>query len=363
MSGALSTRARVVLGSLGLIAALAAVLVVRHSRHVRARPTKIRREHPHFALTVTAEHFLRGNVHTHSTRSDGTEPLEAMVGWYRDHGYAFLAMTEHGLRLDPAELAPLSSPGFVVIPGEEVTDSWADHPLHVNALCARATVPDKARFDRAEEGLAAMLAAIRAQGGVPLVNHPNYGWSLEAGDIERGASGRYLLEIWSGLPGVHSGGDGSHPSEEAIWSDVLESGADAIPAAVDDAHGLHEGQGGSDALPGRGWIETFGDEIAVPSICAALAEGRLIASNGPALARLAVQGDTFLVGTGDAAATVAFLDEQGTVLAREAAAASPLRGGVHEVTYRLTGYEDLVRATITDAAGHQAWTPAYRVTD
>jgi hypothetical protein len=208
-----------------------------------------------------------------------------------------------------------------------------------------------------------MLSAIRSWGGVPLINHPNYEWSLRADDIARGGTGRYLLEVWSGLPGTHAAGDAAHPSEQAIWSDVLASGGDAVPVAVDDAHGLHEGPGGSDALPGRGWIEVFGDELSESAICEALAEGRLFASSGPELAGLAVQPETFVVSTTDPEATVEFLDQTGTVLARTRAGDASPGGRVRDVSYRLTGYEDLVRATVTDAAGRRAWTAAYRVAD
>jgi hypothetical protein len=360
------SRASVVAGVAGALAVLVTVVVgvassVPLRRDARAVTRMLSSGHAHFVEPVSADHFQRGNVHTHSTRSDGTAPLGDMIGWYRDHGYQFLAMTEHDQRLDPAELDAYATPGFVVIPGEEVTDSWGDRPLHVNALCARATIPGGRHFDRAEVGLATILAEVRGQGGVPLVNHPNFHWALQATDIARGASGRILLEMWSGLPAVQATGDPTHPSEEAIWDEVLARGTDALPVAVDDAHGLHDGPGGSDALPGRGWVETFGNETSRDAICAALAGGRLYASNGPSFARIAVQGDTLLVATTDAAATVAFLGERGETLLEARAAEVPLSQGAHELSYHLAGGELLVRARLTDALGHQAWTAAYRV--
>ena len=39
--------------------------------------------------------FFRGNIHTHSTRSDGRLPPSQVVAAYRDHGYDFLAITDH----------------------------------------------------------------------------------------------------------------------------------------------------------------------------------------------------------------------------------------------------------------------------
>src|SRR5690606_859845 len=39
----------------------------------------------------------KGNLHTHSLWSDGTDFPEMIVAWYRDHGYNFLSLTEHDL--------------------------------------------------------------------------------------------------------------------------------------------------------------------------------------------------------------------------------------------------------------------------
>ena len=39
--------------------------------------------------------FWRGNLHTHSTRSDGGLPPEAVADFYTGAGYDFLALTDH----------------------------------------------------------------------------------------------------------------------------------------------------------------------------------------------------------------------------------------------------------------------------
>jgi len=41
--------------------------------------------------------FYRGNLHTHSTRSDGRQSPEAVITAYREQGYDFLALTDHFL--------------------------------------------------------------------------------------------------------------------------------------------------------------------------------------------------------------------------------------------------------------------------
>ena len=39
--------------------------------------------------------FYRGNLHTHSTRSDGRLEPEEVIGRYKEQGYDFLALTDH----------------------------------------------------------------------------------------------------------------------------------------------------------------------------------------------------------------------------------------------------------------------------
>ena len=39
--------------------------------------------------------FWRGNIHTHSTLSDGALPPETVVAAYRDAGYDFMMLSEH----------------------------------------------------------------------------------------------------------------------------------------------------------------------------------------------------------------------------------------------------------------------------
>ena len=39
--------------------------------------------------------WYRGNIHTHTTESDGDAEPEVVAAWYRDHGYDFLALSDH----------------------------------------------------------------------------------------------------------------------------------------------------------------------------------------------------------------------------------------------------------------------------
>src|SRR5438132_909407 len=41
------------------------------------------------------ERWWKGNLHTHSLWSDGDDYPEMVVRWYQQHGYNFLALSDH----------------------------------------------------------------------------------------------------------------------------------------------------------------------------------------------------------------------------------------------------------------------------
>src|SRR5262249_10867139 len=81
--------------------------------------------------------FQRGNLHAHSSKSDGDRPPDAVYKWYREHGYAFLAITDHNALTLPAHRGEIEGPDFAVIAGEEITLKVRGRPVHVNGLCLK----------------------------------------------------------------------------------------------------------------------------------------------------------------------------------------------------------------------------------
>ena len=107
-----------------LVAALAATAVVFLARRTRSAEMGHREKPPvtqRFAQTFDATHFQRGNIHAHSRLSDGDSKPDAVIAWYRRHGYQFAALTDHNVFFDPKRYANLTAPGFTLIPGEEIT--------------------------------------------------------------------------------------------------------------------------------------------------------------------------------------------------------------------------------------------------
>ena len=296
--------------------------------------------------------FLKGNLHTHSNLSDGDAPPEQVYSFYRDHGYAFLVLTDHNSRTDPAAYRDVLRPGFVMIPGEEVTTLGAGKPVHVNAICSRATIGGGA-FDTTREALSWAVARVKEQDAIALVNHPNFDWTLTAEDLPA-AHGADLLEIWSGHPYVNSEGDALRPSHEAIWTRALDAGETFAGVAVDDTHNFTDPSKEPSAKPLRAWVEVFGSQVNEGAICDGIRRGRMYASSGPKLARVVVKDDAIAI-TVTAPAKVEFLGREAAALATVDAAANG------EARYTLRGGEGYVRARVTGADGKRAWTQAYRV--
>lgn len=308
-----------------------------------------------FERALDVQVFQRGNLHTHTSLSDGDSEPREVVRWYRDNGYAFVALTDHNQRVDPALFQDLQSQSnFAVIPGEEIS-MWAEgRPVHVNALCTRRTIGG-GDFATKGEALSWAIGRVREEGGVALINHPNFDWALSAANL-LGAPAAELLEIHSGHPYVHTEGDATRPSHEALWDTVLTArgfaGGGIVGVAVDDLHQLMADSNAPPAGPGRGFIEVFSREVSRAAICSALAAGRLYASSGAQLRRIAVADDAFSVWPVAAGAVVEFVGRGGRVLERQ----QPLAG---RATYRLRGGERYVRARITRPDGKRAWTAAY----
>ena len=307
---------------------------------------------PRFIDALDVSAFLRGNLHTHSQLSDGDSPPHDVYAYYRDHGYAFLVLTDHNTRTDPLDYRAEQRPGFVMIPGEEVTTIGAGKPVHVNAICSRTTIGGGS-FPTTREALAWAVARVKEQDAIALVNHPNFDWTLTVEDLPA-AHGADLLEIWSGHPYVNSEGDVLRPSHEAMWTRTLDSGETFAGVAVDDMHNLTAPAKEPSARPLRAWVEVFGAQATEAAICDGLRRGRLYSSAGPRLTHIGVKDNTIAI-TPEAASKVEFVGAEGAVLASAEA------GAGEEAHYTLRGGEGYVRARVTGKDGKRAWTQAYRV--
>ena len=292
------------------------------------------------AIVAPAAHaaWWKGNLHTHTLESDGDSTPATVAKWYADHGYDFLAITDHD-KLTRLDNAPL-----LLIPGEEVTARLPKRPLHVNAIGLERVVKPQTGATPVEV-LQRNLDAVREAGGLTIVNHPNFGWAFGADELLQ-LEGVTMLEIASGHPFVNAEGP---PSVESMWDRMLTAGKRVYGVAVDDMHHLVDPLDVESVPPGRAWVCVRAEKLDAKSIVAALRSGDFYASMGPELEEYTATATSITLRVREkygARYRVQFIGSGGRVLQEShgASAAYTIRGG-----------EGYVRAKVIDSNGKAAW--------
>ena len=120
--------------------------------------------------------LLKGNLHAHTTFSDGHYAVEEVIARYRELGYDFLAITDHDDRVTENYWLhiPLSDGGLVVLPGLEL--DYRPLSQHVGKVTGdRETLfilNHPARYGLGVAEILARVAAIRTAG-----------WPIEAVEV------------------------------------------------------------------------------------------------------------------------------------------------------------------------------------
>jgi hypothetical protein len=322
----------------------------------------------------TQPRWYRGDTHVHTRESDGNRPPEEVARWYRDHGYDFLVVTDHEKITDPAPLnAALGADGrFLVVAGEEVTQQVADstrangpRQAHVGSIGPRSVVLPLGERGVAQGATVAAtyarnLAAVKAAGGLPQVNHPNFRWSVRPDDMAA-LPDSTLFEVWNAQPRINNlgGDDGAgHLSlgTEALWDTLLTRGVLLYGVGSDDAHNFAALDDAETTRPGGAWVMVRADTLTADAIVAALRAGRFYATTGPRLSDVAASEREYRVTVApptnprdDRRYRVRFVGRGGRTLADVPAAPG------REVRYAARGDESYVRAVVTDSDGRRAW--------
>jgi hypothetical protein len=297
-----------------------------------------------------AEKWYRGNTHTHTLNTDGRDVPYEVAKWYRERGYNFVVITDHEYITPVAPLNDLlgRSGQFLVISGQEVTDSSEKKPVHTNGL-GLTTVVMPSKLATKVEALQKNIDNIRAAGGIPQLNHPNFGWALSANEI-RQLKGLKLMEIYNGHPLVNNLGGGGMPSAEAIWDDLLTSGMLIYGIGDDDVHQLHSKGEAIEALPGQAWIYVRASELSSAAILSAIDNGNFYASTGVELTDYKADRTEVSIkvkALTNSKYTIRFIGSGGKVLQESFEPTA---------TYKIKGDEGYVRAKVLESNGKVAWT-------
>jgi hypothetical protein len=282
--------------------------------------------------------WWKGNLHTHTFWSDGNDFPEMVAAWYAERDYNFLALSDHnvlsrGLRWMPLDtiiqrsnegvldryrakfgeswvetrendskievrLKPLDEyrclvergGSFLMIEGEEISDSAEGKPVHMNATnlaeliypAGGATVRESIR-----NNLRMVLEQEKATGRqiLPHLNHPNFHYAITAADLASAVEEQFF-EVYNGHPAVNHLGDADHIGVETMWDTInamrllVLSAEPILGIATDDSHEYH-GRPGS--RPGRGWVMVRSRYLTPEHLIRAMKAADFYASSGVVL--------------------------------------------------------------------------------
>jgi len=214
------------------------------------------------------------------------------MDWFTatDHSYCINDTAEYNAIV--AETAAITDGSFVCIPDTELSSNEVGSQTGVDladALCLGLTPQNhmgahgiSSRFPGGSDGLLGFCSGledfttnvtnIRAQGGYPIVNHPdglNFGWNSRDTAAGQEFNGLHGVEIWNGESMTGQGGNVSS------WVDWLLAGRVLYAYSGSDTHGEAFAFGANHAL-----VE---GAFSTASLEAALKAGRVYLSNGPSL--------------------------------------------------------------------------------
>lgn len=293
--------------------------------------------------------WFKGNTHTHTLNSDGDSTPDEVVRWYRERGYQFLVLTDHNFLTSVESLNALfgADQQFLVIRGEEVTESFKTKPLHINGLDLAAVVPPQGGSSVADV-LQRNVDAIRRERGIPHINHPNFGWAVSTDELASVKNTR-LFEVFNGHPLVNNLGGGGVPGLEEVWDTILCRGHLLYGLAVDDAHTFKQPGNPDVPGPGRGWVVVRAARLESRAIVEALDQGDFYASTGVELAEYEHTADRITLSvkaTNYSKYRVQFIGSGGRILQEVTAP---------KASYSFKGDEGYVRAKVIESNGRVAW--------
>jgi hypothetical protein len=221
----------------------------------------------------TTPRWFRGDLHSHTTHSDGSITVADRAQGAADRGLDFLAITDHNTISQSRATDPWPE-GLTRIDGCEVTTFHG----HVGALGITDWIDW--RDARRGDGAASILDQAHAQGALVSINHPAaFGNPWCAGchwDFARVDYSRIdAIEIWTGRwaePETDNAG------ALRLWTDLLDAGFRPTGISGSDSHSAAE-----DNYPGLPRTSVYADHASAAAILEGIRRGRVILSSGPSL--------------------------------------------------------------------------------
>lgn len=281
--------------------------------------------------------FFKGNLHTHSTTSDGQLPAEEVCRRYRERGYDFICLSDHFLPaygFPVSDTRPFRTEGFTTLIGAEVhvpaTGLGEKWHLLANGLPLDFAPPGEG------ETAPELAARCAAAGAFVSIVHP--AWYSLGVDDARTIDAAHAVEVYNHTSAVHSDrGDGT-----VLLDQLLALDHRLLALACDDAHFEADDAFGA-------WVMVKAEAREPEALLAALKAGHYYSSTGAEIHGLHLDGDELVVECSPAHGV--YLQGKGS---RNTQVLGEGLTRVRLPAHKL-GKAGYMRVTVVDAQGRRAW--------
>ncbi len=234
--------------------------------------------------------WYKGNLHCHTTMSDGGLTPEEVRDLYHKNGYDFLGISDHNKLTRIEELA-----GMIHIPCEEV-DIWTHNhsnvlfrSLHLVAVNISEGLELTAE-QKKELTVNTIIKMIKERGGEIILAHPY--WSNLTINEMMIAKECLGVEVYNtGCEVIRANG-----FSYVHWDQMIQNNVQMFGFATDDAHHyIANDEFISDAC--GGWIMVKAQELATEAIVKSIRDGLFYASMGPEIKNIVIDNDEIHVET------------------------------------------------------------------
>lgn len=282
--------------------------------------------------------WYKGNIHTHTTRSDGSKTPEECIALYKENGYDFLAITDHWKMSETKY-----ENGLLLISGCEydIGSNPVSGVFHVTALGCTSEPELKRGIDGAER----MVEEIHRHGGIANLAHP--AWSMNTceqllsvigGEIKP-LFGADVTEIFNSVSDLPMN---CRPYSGIVLDQLAARGYLTKLVADDDTHIY-----GTEAC--RSYIMVKAEECSREAILDAIKRGDFYATQGPSV-EISFEDGEVRVKCSPVESVTYFTD---TVWCDNR---NDIGHGITSSSFKV-GRETFVRAEVCDKEGRRAWSP------
>lgn len=294
--------------------------------------------------------FWRGNLHTHSTLSDGALEPDAVIAAYRNAGYDFMMLSDHfigNFNWPIADTRGLRGNDFTTIIGSELhaPETSAGELWHIVAAGLPLDFPP---CEKSETGAELARRAVAA-GAFVGIAHP--AWSQLTIEDGRAIDCAHAVEIYNhGCAVECDRGDGWY-----LLDQLLTEGRRLTAFATDDAHFKTDDHFG-------GWVQVKAESLDPDVLLAALKAGAYYSSQGPLIHDIVIGGHEIDISCSPVD-TIAVLCGHSRTVQRVGRA---ITGASLDLTklekgWLLTRTSPWLRVVLIDHAGRRAWSnPIWR---